>query len=155
MSRNKTLVETSLFETNQAWIWERLQKLHTLQLIAAPFATFSPIAQGQDLIWQEGNTFQFHFKLFGILPLGVHTISILRFDQSTWEICSREHNAFVPVWNHRIKLEKRSEDQTVYTDEVEIYAGWKTPIVFAWATLFYKHRQKRWRGMILDANRQS
>lgn len=31
-----------------------------------------------------------------------------------------------------------------YTDSVELYAGYLTPLVAWWTLYFYKHRQKKW-----------
>lgn len=50
----------------------------------------------------------------------------------------------VPVWNHQIILREIERDRTEYIDEVELYAGWKTPFVYLWAKYFYAHRQKKW-----------
>jgi hypothetical protein len=79
--------------------------------------------------------------MWGIIPFGVHTINIERFDID--EVRSREGNKFVPVWNHKIYL-KDLGGRTEYTDEVDIDAGWKTIFVWMWANAFYSHRQKKW-----------
>lgn len=44
------------------------------------------------------------------------------------------------------------DNVTEYTDEVEIYAGWKTPIVYLWAKMFYGHRQKKWIKLLTQRN---
>ena len=95
----------------------------------------------EDFRWEAGASSEYRFKLFGIIPFGVHTIRIERFDQDG--IQSREHNRHVPVWDHLITL-KDLGDHTEYTDEVVIHAGWKTVFVWLWARAFYAHRQKKW-----------
>ena len=72
----------------------------------------------------------------------------MQFDRSTAQIYSKETNIHVPIWNHRIRLEYVDETATRYTDEVEIDAGWKTIFIYLWATIFYKHRQRKWKKLL-------
>ena len=133
--------KTSLFPVCREKVFERLQRLETLQYIAAPYASFVPVNGDADMVWQIGSTSSYRFKLFGIIPFGTHTIHIERFDIDG--IQSREHNEHVPVWDHKITL-RDSGAQTEYTDEVEILAGWKTPFIWIGANAFYAHRQRKW-----------
>jgi hypothetical protein len=118
--------------------------MQTLQYIASPYATFTPINGSDELIWKEGETFSFRFKLFGVIPFGIHTIKVIDFDEATYRIYTNESNTHVPIWNHSILLKPLGDNGSQYTDEVEIYAGWKTPFVYLWAKRFYAHRQKKW-----------
>ena len=133
--------KSSIFPAPREEVFARLQRLETLQYIAAPYATFTPVEKSAVFSWQEGKTSSYRFRLFGLIPFGVHTIRIERFDQNG--IQSREHNRHVPVWDHLIMLEDLG-DQTKYTDEVEIHAGWKTVFIWLWAKAFYAHRQRKW-----------
>lgn len=142
--KRKTVAETSLFPASKDTIFSLLKELKTLQYVAAPLAAFSPLTDFGNIIWQENSDFVFRFRLFGVLPFGVHTIHVVEFDEVSYEIYTNEKNTHVQVWNHRIILESVEAGKTQYTDEVEIYAGWKTPLVYLWAKYFYKHRQKRW-----------
>lgn len=132
---------TSIFPAARAEVFARLQRLETLQTIAAPYASFTPVEESAGFKWQEGSVSSYRFKLFGLIPFGTHTIRIERFDMDV--VQSREGNAHVPVWNHRITL-KALGACTEYTDEVEIRAGWKTFFVWLWAKAFYAHRQRKW-----------
>ena len=40
------------------------------------------------------------------------------------------------------------DGRTRYTDSVEVRAGLLTPLVWAFATAFYRHRQRRWRRLV-------
>ena len=133
--------KSSIFPAPREEVYLRLQLLETLQYIAAPYATFTPVEKNTDFSWREGAVSSYHFKLFGFIPFGIHTIRIEKFDQNG--IQSREYNKHVPVWDHLIIL-KDSGDQTKYTDEVEIHAGWKTVFIWLWAKAFYTHRQRKW-----------
>lgn len=146
--KRRTITKTSVFPAAREDVFERLKALRTLQYIAAPLASFSPLEGSAGLTWREGEDFAFRLKLFGFLPLGIHKIHVLAFDAAAFQISTKESNPHVPVWNHRISLESTLAGETRYTDEVEIDAGWKTPLVCAWAKRFYAHRQKRWRKLL-------
>ena len=133
--------KTSFFPAKRDVVFARLQRLETLQYIAAPYASFTPVDKSADFLWQVGSRSSYRFRLFGLIPYGTHTIRIERFDEEV--VQSRESNEHVPVWNHRITLRDLGAG-TEYTDEVEIKAGWKTPFIWLWAKAFYAHRQRKW-----------
>ena len=132
---------TSVFPAPRETIFEKLQKLETLQTIAKPYATFEPLGKNTGT-WSVGSTSSYRFRLFGVIPFGIHTIHIVQFDPN--RISSREGNEHVPVWNHDISLIQQDDSHTRYTDRVEIQAGWKTIFVWLWANAFYAHRQRKW-----------
>ncbi len=139
--------KASVFPAKREVVFERLQRLETLQHIAAPFASFTPVGGNMDPVWRIGGVSSYRFKLFGVIPFGTHTIRIERFDIDG--IQSREHNEHVPVWDHKITLREMGSE-TEYTDEVEIRAGWKTPFIWLWAKAFYTHRQRKWIGLLQE-----
>jgi len=128
-------------------IWERLQRLSTLQHIASPLATFLPLDESAG-IWQEGAQTSYDLKLLGVISLGAHTIRVLQFDRGKLSVYTSEENKMVPVWRHRIILKDLGNGRAHYTDEVEIGAGWKTVFVCLWGQLFYRHRQKKWAKLL-------
>ena len=138
-----TVRKTSVFLATKKEVFKRLQRLKTLQYIAYPFATFTPVNGNNKQIWKEGTVSAYKFKLFGFIPFGVHTIKVIHFGIDKG-IFTNEGNKYVPVWNHKIILEKIDDNKTRYTDIVDIGAGWKTAFVYLWAVCFYSHRQKRW-----------
>lgn len=142
-----TVKKSSVFPAAKDEIFRRLQKLKTLQYIAYPYATFKSADDTEELTWQEDSAFAFHFKLFTLIPFGVHTIKVIQFDIEKG-IYTQEGNKHVPVWNHKIILEKINENTTKYTDIVEIQAGWKTLFVYLWANCFYAHRQRKWKRLL-------
>ena len=142
-----TVKKSSVFPAAKDEIFRRLQKLKTLQYIAHPYATFKSVDDTEELTWQEDSAFAFHFKLFTLIPFGVHTIKVIQFDIEKG-IYTQEGNKHVPVWNHKIILEKINENTTKYTDILEIQAGWKTLFVYLWANSFYAHRQRKWKQLL-------
>jgi hypothetical protein len=142
--KRRTVTKTSVFPASKEVVFSRLKELKTLQYVAAPLATFSPINGVENMVWQKNEDFVFRFKLFGFLPFGIHTIHVVELDETSYEIYTNETNIQVPIWNHRIILKVTEAGETEYTDAVEIYAGWKTPFIYLWAKGFYAHRQRKW-----------
>ena len=140
--KRRIVYRRSVLPASKTRVFALLQQLSTLRYIASPYATFEPINEPSDFFWEVGKTFAFRFKLFGIVPFGTHTIHVLEFDEN--HIYTHEANTYVPVWNHRIVLKEVNDQEVMYSDEVELYAGWKTPFVYLWASAFYRHRQRRW-----------
>ncbi len=142
-----TVKVTSVFPASDREIFEKLQKLETLQYIAYPFATFNSVDGKSTLVWRAGEDAAFDFKLFGIIPFGIHRIRVIRFDLSNG-ILTHESNPHVPVWNHAIILDRIDHDHARYSDVVDIEAGWKTIFVYLWAVCFYHHRQRKWQKLL-------
>jgi hypothetical protein len=134
---------TSIFRASCETIYEKLQEIETLRYICSPLATFIPL--DDSLKWQAGAVFRFDLTACG-LRFGVHTINVKKFDID--RILTHEHNKIVPVWNHIITLEKHGKNMTKYSDIVEVRAGWKTPFIWLWANVFYRHRQRKWRELL-------
>ena len=53
-----------------------------------------------------------------------------------------------PVWNHTIRFRPLENGKLHCTDEIEIQAGLLTGVVWAFAHVFYRHRQRRWRRLL-------
>lgn len=147
--KNKTLIKTSIFPAAKRDVFLKLKELKTLQYVAAPYATFTPENDNNNLVWKENAAFAFQFRLFGFIPMGTHVIQVISFSEADG-IYTHEHNLHVPIWNHRIILEQIEQNKTRYTDEVEIGAGWKTPFVYLWSKAFYAHRQRKWIRLLIQ-----
>jgi hypothetical protein len=98
--------------------------------------------------WREGETLRFRLRIFGFIPLGIHSIRAEEMNRDTFIIRSREGNRFVPIWNHTITLKPAGPNSAEYTDKIELDAGLLTGIVSIWSTAFYRHRQKKWIKML-------
>ncbi|NLI62143.1 MAG: hypothetical protein GX362_01860 [Methanosarcinaceae archaeon] len=147
--KTKTVVKTSVFQANKEEVFSKLQKMETLQYIAAPYVSFVPENGLKHTEWKEGAVFSFRIYLFGKISLGIHKIHVITFDKDLG-ISTRENNKHIPIWNHKIFLEpvKDKKTKTRYTDVVEIGAGRKTALVALWAKVFYAHRQRKWKKLL-------
>ncbi len=147
--RARIVKVSSVFNAPKSKVFDLLQGFKILSKIAYPYITFKPIDGNESLKWKVGETFVFKSKLLGFIPFGIHTIRVIRFDYEKG-IYTNESNTYVPTWNHEIVLEEIDSNKTYYTDEVQIEAGWKTCFVYVWATMFYKHRQRKWIKILED-----
>ena len=117
------IVVTSVFETDIENIWCKIQDIDTLREICKPKASFISYDDVPS-VWKEGETFCFKLFLHRFIPIGKHTISIIKIDKKSREIVSNEYNKRVTIWNHYIQMEKIAENVTRYTDSIELHAGY-------------------------------
>lgn len=97
--------------------------------------------------WRQGETVTTWVLLFGFIPFSRHHLTIARLDPDRRELESDEHGGVIRRWRHLIRLEPLEDGRSRYTDQVTIDAGPLTPVVRAWAEVFYRHRQRRWRRL--------
>ena len=50
-------------------------------------------------------------------------------------------------WRHEITTTPLGDNQCQYVDRIDIDAGPMTPVVAAFAAVFYRYRQRRWRSL--------
>lgn len=144
----KRVVITTTFDCNINEVWQRIQNVSTLVEICKPMARFTPHKGDMPIKWIIGKSYDFNLYFHCALPMGKHTIMIESMNEQTYEIQSREHNTLVPIWNHLIKIQSSKDGKVNYTDEIDLYAGCLTNLVAWWTSLFYKHRQKRWKVIL-------
>lgn len=139
----------SYLPASRAAIWAQLTTVASLRFICRPWVFFSYLGKGPlGNDWKTGDVFPFFLWLYGILPGGRHTIRLEKIDAAAYAIQSRESGAVVSVWDHLITLQEVAPNQTLYTDEVDLYAGALTPLVAWWSIRFYTHRQRRWQVLL-------
>jgi hypothetical protein len=97
--------------------------------------------------FHEGALIETRLLFFGLLPAWRHRLLVVSVDHERRELLSRESGGPVRGWTHRIAIEPDGENTCRYTDEISIEAGVLTPLVWAYAHLFYRYRQMRWRAL--------
>ena len=127
-------------------IWRSLQRTESFRYITRGLLGF----QGMD-DWPEhfaeGMEIETRLFFFHAVPGWTHRLRVVRIDHARRELESEEGGGLVRKWNHRIAVEPLGEDRCLYTDEINIDAGWLTPAVWAYAHAFYRYRQQRWRQL--------
>jgi hypothetical protein len=135
----------SIFNLPPQDAWQLVQTPRLLSQVARPVIMFTG-QDGQPLpdAFTEGQTLHLQLRGLGVLPLGGHTIIIDKIDPARFEIQSTEHGQIAQTWRHFISIRPYGQVQTLYTDQVDLYAGEQTAAVAAFARLFYMYRQTRW-----------
>jgi hypothetical protein len=127
--------------------WDEVQKSALLRRVAWPLVRFVPSGAPFPDYWTEGLTVHCKPFVFGVIPFGVHTMHMEKVDQRNHEIHSREHDALIARWDHRISIQPLGDSQSTYRDFIYVDAGILTFVVWAWANCFYRYRQCRWRAL--------
>lgn len=96
---------------------------------------------------REGIEVRGRLWFFHAVPGWEHEIRVESVDEDRLEVRTREGGGPVKTWNHLLKVEPLPGGRSRYTDEIEIRAGSMTPVVWAFAQLFYRYRQARWRSL--------
>lgn len=130
-------------------LWKKIIEPQSLQFVASPLVRFEPLEQGVlSGEWQVGIPYPLKLYFLKVIPLGSHTIQLVRIDKETNTIVSQESGRLARVWNHTITFREVAGDVVHYTDEIEIRAGWLTPAIWLFAQVFYRHRQRRWKVLL-------
>jgi len=115
-----------------------------LQYVTHPLLSVSPLnGTAFPVTWTE-DTHWVRLKLMGFLPLGRQAIVISTPSlPSGFAIRDAGHSALIPVWDHLITIEPHPGG-SLYRDQVEVFAGALTPLVWMFAQILFRHRQRRW-----------
>lgn len=127
-------------------VWNEVQRPALWLEIVRPLVRAVPVdGEGFPERWLQGATMRCKCYVFGIIPLGTHSVYLERVDSATREIQSRERDPLIRRWDHLIRVQPTDDGWTHYSDEIIIEAGWLTFLVWLFAQWFYRHRQRRWR----------
>ncbi len=130
-------------------VWEEVQKSRLLEHVAAPVVRFRAVKPERLPTTWADEAYEVQMFLFGWLPVGSQIIRISRSVSGTTRLLRDDGSGqLAAVWDHSIRVEPSSSGGTEYTDIVEMRAGILTPIVWAFAQIFYRHRQRRWRALV-------
>ena len=127
-------------------VWEELQRLSTFAYVASGLLGFRLDGPVEDR-FVAGHVYRGRLWLGHIVPAWQHQIKIIRVDAGSREILTNESGGPLRVWNHRLSVAEESADSCLYTDEIELDAGWLTLPTWVMADLFFRYRQARWRRL--------
>lgn len=125
--------------------WNAVQTTDLFAKVAAPVASIRAMP-GESLPerWSMDRAVHCRTYLFGFIPMGMRKLEFESIDPQTREIQTRESDGLVSRWDHHIRIRPADETSCWYSDDVEIEAGWLTPLVRLFAQAFYQHRHRRW-----------
>lgn len=142
---------STVFSCSEAEFWRRWTDPESWNYIVSPMLRAVPVGPvSLEDEWQVDRTYSFQLHLFNLIPLGRHNIKLIKVDKETNTISSEESGSLAPVWIHHIWFRAVPGDRLAYTDEIEIGAGWLTPVIWLIAHLFYRHRHRRWRKLLRE-----
>ncbi|MBI3794947.1 MAG: hypothetical protein HY280_09515 [Nitrospinae bacterium] len=87
-------------------------------------------------------------RLFGLIPIGWQVIDVSCRHLSAekgkfwFELRDNGHGQMISKWDHTITITQNGAG-TLYKDRIEIKAGFLTPFVWVFASVLYRHRQRR------------
>jgi len=116
--------------------------------VASPLVKFIPLGDTRlPETWKEG-TYWVSLRLLGFIPFGKQAV-VISYPESQGGFSLRDngHSMLVKKWDHRITIVP-SGTGTLYRDHVVIEAGALTVCIWAFAQLFYRYRQRRWRQLV-------
>jgi len=103
-------------------------------------------------VWEQ-KKYVVNIKVFCFIPFGRQNINISARDRSKekgkiyLELRDNGSSKLISKWDHVITItSERSE--CLYSDLVEIKAGFLTPAIVVFAWFFYRHRQNRWKKLV-------
>jgi hypothetical protein len=138
---------STILDCSAAKAWNEVQKSSLLLHVNWPLAKFVPVGVPLPKCWSEGLTIQCKLFIFGIIPIGLHTVHIEKIDQENYQIQSREHDSLIARWDHLISIKSLDDSRSIYRDTIDFDAGSLSSVVWGWANWFYRHRQRRWRAL--------
>jgi hypothetical protein len=138
-------IQTEL-PSSAAKVWQALLKRDTFLYITRGMLGFRQTDQWPRTFRKEVQI-ETRLFFFHLIPGWKHRLRIVKVDEEQRELVSEEQGFIIRQWNHRISLQKESAQRCRYTDEIEIKAGLLTPLIWAYAHLFYRYRQRRWRRL--------
>jgi hypothetical protein len=141
-----TVTRTTLLDAPAAAVWSAVCTPSAFRTVTRGLLRF-PVIEARTGEWEQGEQVVGWTWLFGVLPFNRHHLTVARIDHDRMTLISDEHGGLVRSWVHDIVVEPIDADRCRYTDRVVIDAGWATLPVTAFAWLFYRVRQRRWRQL--------
>lgn len=128
-------------------VWSLVRESRTLVYVTKGLLGFSGSNEFPPQ-WREGDTQSTRLLFFGVIPAWKHRIHFRKVSDSERVLDTHEEGGIVSTWDHTIKVEPINEHTCHYTDEIDIKAGWATPLIWMYANLLYRYRQYRWARLI-------
>ena len=119
-------------------LWAVTKDLDALREMNARMVTMQGLPSGD---MYEGQEIEISTSLFGKMKPQDYRIVVTHLSDETREFRSTEHGNGVKSWNHHGRVEATPGGARL-VDDIEIDAGWMTPLVVAWAKMLYKARHK-------------
>lgn len=128
--------------------WALLQRSDTLVYINRGVVTFTEAADFPEY-WTSDTTVHTGIKIFGYRSIEHYTITFVSVDAQQREMETQESGDDLEQWDHLMSITPCNDGQSCwYRDEVEVYAGARTWLVWLFAKLVYRYRHVRWKRLL-------
>lgn len=125
-------------------LWALATDLDALAGVSGRLVRFEGLPSGH---CRTGQVIDLRVSLFGLLPWRPYRMRVISCDDAARRLVSEEEGMGVALWRHRLSVDA-TEAGARLTDEIEIEAGWKTPLVARWARMLYARRDAPRRRML-------
>lgn len=142
----KSITIQTTLPASAASVWATAQQPATFIHVAGAMLRY-PAAENLPGPWQVGDKTVGWAFLFRSIPFSRHTIEVVSIDDDAMTLLTEEHGGLVRTWRHYVIVEPLEGDSCRYTDRLDIEAGILTAAVAAFARIFYRYRQRRWRRL--------
>lgn len=129
-----------------AAVWQGAKTPHAFVHVAKGMVRF-PAAERIDRPWQQGDRLSGWILLFGVVPFSIHHLRVESIDDASRTLVSDERGGLIRRWRHEVFVTTLDANACRYEDRIDIDAGAFTPLVTAFASVFYRYRQRRWRSL--------
>jgi hypothetical protein len=144
MTSERTIRRSTVLDAPADLVWAAVRTPQVFRFVTRGIVDWRPV-RGRTEPWQQGDEATGLLLLGGVVPLSMHRIRVESIDDHERVLRSDESGGVIRSWRHDILVEPLDDGRSRYTDVVHIDAGPLTPVVVAFARLFYRERQRRWR----------
>ncbi len=127
-------------------VFDAVRTVDAFELVTAGLLRYAPTRHRTGPL-PEGEEMHGWLLLAGVVPFSRHRLRVERVDPVGRVLQSDEGGGLIRRWRHRIAVTPLGPDRCRYVDEIDIDAGVLTPAVRAFAAVFYRARQQRWRRL--------
>ncbi|MWD28844.1 hypothetical protein E0K89_015290 [Aquicoccus sp. SCR17] len=117
-------------------LWQLATDLDALAEVSGGMVQFRGMPSGRV---REGQVIDVEVSLLGLFPWRPYRMRVISCDDAARRLVSEEEGMGVELWRHSLSV-TGEEGAARLIDEIEIEAGWKTPIVARWARFLYARR---------------
>ncbi|MCI5043456.1 MAG: hypothetical protein MRY72_02065 [Aquisalinus sp.] len=129
---------TALYDGNADAIFREAMNLSELVEAMSGLATYEGLPEEPA---KEGETYTVDVTMWGFLKTRGHVMHVETLDYENRIIQSREHNPAIRRWDHNLSVQPLG-DKVLWTDQIELDAGWRTFGAARFCAYVYQRRHK-------------
>lgn len=142
----RTITITTDLDASADVVWSAMKTPQAFVHVAGSMLRY-PVAERLDRPWRVGDELEGWTFLGGVLPFSRHRLEVVRIDDGERVLATKERGGAVKRWDHELRVDPLDDRRCTYEDRITIDAGPLTPVIVAFAHVFYRYRQRRWRAI--------